>query len=283
MSICKYCKKNEAIKKSHVLPRFIFDWLKKTSATQAMRCSLNQNQRAQDGIKIDLLCSECELKFSKYENSFKKNVFSKIANYRQQNEIVYLNELDKKCVYSIAWRVLSWAFNYKKMDQFHPDEMDLIPKYLNVLKNATETGQSKEIKTYIIPLTEKIIRKSNLPKVDFMYYDRTIGMEPRIYDNLQRLFLYIKLPFILIVNELILCSEDIWTVPQMEDMSSINPLGDYIIPDYIYAQINYFYSKYLESKGTISPEQIKLIQRDLQKVSTENGTFKTIMKNYLYV
>lgn len=283
MSICKYCEKNEAIKNSHVLPRFIFDWLKKTSATGAMHFLLNLNQRAQDGIKIDLFCSKCELKFSKYENSFKKNVFSKIANYRQQNEIIYLNELDKKCIYSIAWRVLSWAFNYKKMDQFHSDEIDLIPKYLKVLKNATETGQSKEVKTYIIPLTEKTIRKSNLPRGDFMYYDRIIGMEPRIYDDFQRLFLYIKLPFILIVTELISCSEDIGTVPQMEDISEINPSDDYIIPDYIHDQINYFYSKDVESKDKISPEQIKLIQRDLQKGNTENGSFKTIMKNYMDV
>lgn len=279
MSICKYCNKNEAIKNSHILPRFIFDWLKKTSGTGGMRYTLTPNKRVQDGIKVDMLCPECEKQFSQYETSFKLNVFSKIANYRQQHDIIELKKLDKQCIYSMVWRVLSWSYHYEKLDQFYSHELALIPKYLEILKLATKTGHSPELKTYIVPLTERIIYNANLPSVNFMYYDRSIGMEPRIYDDMLRLFIYIKLPFILIVCELISCDIDIWKAPQIENVSKINTLENYEIPNYVHEQIKHCYEEYLKSAKNISPEQERLIIRSLQNVSKESGTFKTLKKN----
>src|SRR3989338_3970148 len=50
---------------AHFIPKFVFDWIKKTSATGYLRQAININKRLQDGAKEKFLCLECENKFSK--------------------------------------------------------------------------------------------------------------------------------------------------------------------------------------------------------------------------
>lgn len=278
MEKCKYCQQSESIKNSHIIPKFIFDWLKETSATGSIRNSISPNKRVHDGVKVDLLCTECEKKFSTFENSFKRNIFSKIANYRKQREVIDFTSDDKKCVYSIIWRVLAYSYYYKKMNEFTKEELEKIPVFLDKIKKAVESGITNDFRTYIVPLTESVVLESKLPVTNFMYYDRCIGMEPRIYDNYERLFLYIKLPFILIVCELISCSKDIWIAPQLELTSKIKITDKIELPQYIHNQITYFYTNYIDSQLKISKSQQELILNDLDNADSNCGTFKSFRK-----
>jgi hypothetical protein len=58
-----------------VIPAFAIDWLKQSSATGYLRLSKRANVRMQDGVKLPLLCVQCEQRFAKREKTWAEEVF----------------------------------------------------------------------------------------------------------------------------------------------------------------------------------------------------------------
>ena len=85
MSKCALCHNVKELKDSHIIPAFVYRWIKETSATGYLRFSENINRRYQDGRKIKLLCLDCEERFNKYETSFSNNIFYPYANKELNN------------------------------------------------------------------------------------------------------------------------------------------------------------------------------------------------------
>lgn len=79
-SICKLCLQKKELKRSHLVPKFIWDWIKKTSVTGYLRQAINANLRMQDGQKEYLFCGDCEQLIGEYESEFAKNVFYPYVN-----------------------------------------------------------------------------------------------------------------------------------------------------------------------------------------------------------
>jgi hypothetical protein len=104
--ICAFCGGHKTLKESHVLPAFVFRWLRGRSGTGHIRQTDNPNKRVQDGLKLYWLCGQCEGQFSSYETSFANKVFHPwhAGEYR----CAYDDWLLKFCV-SISWRVLKFA------------------------------------------------------------------------------------------------------------------------------------------------------------------------------
>src|SRR5260370_18199897 len=50
----------EPKERSHIVSKFVYQWLKYTSATGFMRFGPQVNRRDQDGIKDYFLCEQCE-------------------------------------------------------------------------------------------------------------------------------------------------------------------------------------------------------------------------------
>lgn len=67
--ICRLCNKEGILINSHIIPKFIFKWHKKSSATGYLRTNLDPNKREQDGIKMRLLCNNCEALFNEWETN----------------------------------------------------------------------------------------------------------------------------------------------------------------------------------------------------------------------
>jgi hypothetical protein len=74
---CRLCRREAELRNSHIVPAFVFRWLKDTSATGYLRGAVNPNRRIQDGPKEPMLCADCEQKFSTYEKQFAENIFTK--------------------------------------------------------------------------------------------------------------------------------------------------------------------------------------------------------------
>ena len=72
--ICRLCQKNAQLKMSHFIPKFVGEWVKKTSITGYIRDSNEVHKRAQDIAKEYWLCAECEGLFSDWEGSFAKEI-----------------------------------------------------------------------------------------------------------------------------------------------------------------------------------------------------------------
>ena len=108
-STCQLCLKKKDLQDSHILPKFIYAWLKNTSATGYMRSLLAPNLRIQDGVKKKLLCLDCERLFATYEKQFAENIFFPYHN--DPSVVVRYNEYFLKFSVSLTWRVFIYFIN----------------------------------------------------------------------------------------------------------------------------------------------------------------------------
>jgi hypothetical protein len=77
--ICALCRKTSILIQSHIIPKFVYKWLKDNSATGYLRFGKNPNKRSQDGFKENMLCRNCEDIFNKWETEFATNIFHPFA------------------------------------------------------------------------------------------------------------------------------------------------------------------------------------------------------------
>jgi len=76
ISLCRLCRATKELQESHILPGFVFRWKKETSATGYLRFGQQPNLRVQDGVKLHLLCRECERRFNNWETEFANRIFT---------------------------------------------------------------------------------------------------------------------------------------------------------------------------------------------------------------
>lgn len=108
---CAFCGEYKELRESHVLPAFVFRWLRGRAGAGHLRNTDNPNRRVQDGLKFHWLCGDCEDQFNRYETAFAAKVFH--PWHSGNNQIVYEDWLLKFCV-SISWRVLKFARGHNK-------------------------------------------------------------------------------------------------------------------------------------------------------------------------
>lgn len=103
--ICALTLEECDLKKSHIYPKFIFNYLKQKGGSR-FRCVSNPAKVLQDGLKIPLLGEHAEQEFSKREKWFAENLFVPFCNGQLNNyKLVYKDELYYFCV-SLLWRAL---------------------------------------------------------------------------------------------------------------------------------------------------------------------------------
>ncbi len=111
IATCALCKKDKELRDSHIIPKFVFNWMKKTGSLN-FRKVITSNKRDQDGPKLKLLCNDCEQKFSKFETWYSRSIFHPIlddmlANKGQHTKLSfeYNENLYAFCM-SFLWRAL---------------------------------------------------------------------------------------------------------------------------------------------------------------------------------
>jgi len=101
---CKLCGNHAKLTESHVIPKFVINWLKQTSATGYIRQGINPNLRKQDLAKLKLLCAVCETRFSRWEKRFAEDIFIPYQTRRQQS--FRYDQWLLLFVVSLAWRTV---------------------------------------------------------------------------------------------------------------------------------------------------------------------------------
>ena len=112
---CALCGRSGDLQESHIIPKFVGKWIKDTSATGFL-ASATDGERLQDLPTIRMLCSDCELRFSKLEKSFADKIFHP---FHKSNDIrlEYGSWLEPFAV-SLGWRVLTAG--YEAVSLQHP-------------------------------------------------------------------------------------------------------------------------------------------------------------------
>ncbi|MCD4692532.1 MAG: hypothetical protein K8R79_06445 [Calditrichales bacterium] len=145
------CQKDRKLRESHIIPAFVFRWIKETSATGYLRFLENINLRVQDGIKKELLCDECEGLLNVFETKFSNEIFYPYVNKELNQEGVAQGKIKSfqysdwllKFIISIQWRisVLDNTTSKNYLEYHHKDMQSFLEKWrLFLLGDNKDTG-----------------------------------------------------------------------------------------------------------------------------------------------
>lgn len=108
--ICALCGRKTLLKESHIIPKFVIQWLKKTSATGHIRDVIAPNRRIQDLPREYLLCAECEGRFSYFEKQFSEKIFLPYKERKTGSFAYVYEEWLLSFIISLSWRTLRVEF-----------------------------------------------------------------------------------------------------------------------------------------------------------------------------
>jgi hypothetical protein len=120
---CAFCAAFGELRGSHVLPAFVYRWLRGRSGTGHIRQTDNPNRRVQDGLKLAWLCGSCEAQFSRYETAFAAKLFHPWHDGVMR--VPYTEWLLKFCT-SVSWRVLRYARGRNPEAKYTSDQSRLM-------------------------------------------------------------------------------------------------------------------------------------------------------------
>ena len=149
---CHLCHCNAELQLSHVLPAFVFKWLRESSGNGHLRASDAPNLRVQDGIKLHLLCASCEELLSRPEGTFASQLFLPYTKGTQQI-FRYSNWLMQFCT-SISWRVLQFYLERQSWEGWTPESLAQIAE-AEIVWREVLLGKRQHPGTYqqhILPL-----------------------------------------------------------------------------------------------------------------------------------
>lgn len=139
---CALCSEGTDLKISHIVPKFVFRYLSKTSDTGKFRDPYNIKKRIQDGPKYKLLCSECEQMLSESEKYFAEKIFKPYVHGKEVN-IKY----DQNLQYFI--KSAHWRFLLTRISSYTSEEQQLL-KDIEIALRPQIQFEKKEQKTLVI-------------------------------------------------------------------------------------------------------------------------------------
>lgn len=198
---CALCKDTAELKESHIIPKFIGKWLKRTSATGYLRNIDNINKRQQDIPKDYLLCHNCEILFSGWEKHFSEKIFLPFLD-KEQYITPYQDWFSKFCA-SLSWRTLIHIKHQNNdfigeseyfLKQTNQAEIHLRNFLLGDIQNLNQYEQ------HIFPLSEieKPPEYLNFPPNINRYFLRSIGID--VLSGDEDIYTFTKLPTFLIIG-----------------------------------------------------------------------------------
>lgn len=120
LSPCSLCGETRVLELSHVIPAFAFRWQKESSGSGYVRNSQEPNLRSQDGLKLHLLCEECEQRFSDWEREFANRIF--YPYLERSGEVLPYGDWMLRFATSVSWRVLTYALDAEEIQSW-PDKL----------------------------------------------------------------------------------------------------------------------------------------------------------------
>lgn len=274
---CALCDDEDvALRESHSIPKFVYQWVKDTAKTSYMRCSLDVNVRHQDGPKEYLLCGVCELNLAILEKELAEKLFRKIANYRQQKSVLTITESMRVAVLSIFWRAL---LTTKKLNNERTTEDDIkLDEFLAKAKADIVAGKCHE-KIYFAPFVGEP-PYYGLPKEVIYSLERSVGgQDMRFFDDPHRFFATFKLPFMYfhIFSEGWSADEISLSTELVAGDLNVEQITD--IPNILRSYIAYLYKQFQQSRSQMTEANLEQIRRDVENNRDRTGSDKSMERS----
>lgn len=278
---CGLCGLEKELQESHVIPSFVFKWLKTSSVTGYFRHGETINRRVQDGTKIYFLCKDCEQLFGGWENIFAKEVFMPL---HQNKPIKQYGAWLLKFSTSVSWRVLTFFKNHLDLNHF-PD--NLLKSVDTVLKIWSEFLLDKRphpeaCEQHLLPFRD-FIGEHNDPKMPgnfHRYISRSVDIDAACSKT--EAFVYAKMCRILLIGFIKMDHRERWRDTKVHVNHGILEKRHYKVPATVSHFMYYKARRLQEVQKKISDRQWKRIGKDYEKNSDnfqDSEMFKAITQN----
>lgn len=260
---CRLCDNEVTLENSHIVPKFIFKHLKKTSPTGFIREAKNPNKPIQDGIKLPFLCGDCEDIFSKWETMFANKIFYPYQN-KESQEFEYEVWLTKYLA-SVSFRVLVYLYEETGLDYFSPGMLVYVDKAILNLKSYLlgKTEHPKEQRQLLLLLDflgPNSIRET--PDNFNTYIGRAIDIDVLTTDHDS--FIYVKYLKFLHLCPIKLSTNTGWRTARINPKKGILKVQDHELPDYIINKMIKGTSVFTSSQKKVSVKQSGIIQSRIE-------------------
>jgi hypothetical protein len=190
---CRMCCNVRLLVEGHIVPSFVYRWLKETSATGFLRTGENPNIRKQDGWKRYWFCRECEDQMGRFEKPFSNQLFPLLTT-DQPGPYRYGPWLSRFAA-TVAWRtVLLYMERADAFELFTTEQKALLPSALEhwraFARGEAETPGMHEL--HFIPMgLIKSFRGPTTPQPNLRYAMRAI--EIHVASTTTQAFAYVKM------------------------------------------------------------------------------------------
>jgi hypothetical protein len=272
---CSLCGERKELRASHLIPKFVGSWLKKTSGTGYLVSAAQASKRVQDLLTLRLLCHDCEQRFSKLEAYFAKQIFFPFHK-KKARSFTYDSRLES-FVISLSWRALKISYEEFKTDQ---PQLSSFVDQAELYWREFLLGRRKSISPY----------ESHL--IFFDYIEKGDGIPPRfnwytlravdatLAANSKRVFAYVKLPWMILIASIHPAALEGWhgtAIKESGTISTPQTINDGVFGRFL---LDRAAISHISSPGP-SPELardrlLRAIKRDAQKF-LESDTLQTVI------
>jgi len=175
---CRLCRQEAELVESHIVPSFVYRWLKESSVTGHFRFGETVNRRVQDGIKTHLLCCDCERLFGAWENAFAREIFVPL---HEDGIINTYGPWLLKFSVSVSWRILTYFKEYLDLNHFSKDLLKSTDDALDVWRDflLDKRPNPDKHEQHVLPFRGFIADRSDpeLPSNFNRYVSRSIDID----------------------------------------------------------------------------------------------------------
>lgn len=188
---CRLCQQQAELQNSHILPAFVFRWLKESAGNGHIRYGMEPNQRVQDGHKRYWLCAACEGRLSLSETSFATNLFHPYLE-ASGKQFYYSRWLMHFCT-SLSWRVLRFYLEETNLKDRSAEFLAHVEKAERIWRELLlgERPHPEAFQQHILPLDQIQSTSGKLAPNINRYLMRAVDMD--ICRGDKTIFTYTKL------------------------------------------------------------------------------------------
>lgn len=263
---CRLCQKNTGLELSHIIPKFIFKYQKKTSPTGFVRSVKSPNRIARDGEKLPFLCGNCEDMFSRWETKFASNIFHPYQSGEVQ-QFEYEDWLSKYLA-SVVFRVLMFVYEDSRLTYASPLILPYAQKVLSDLRRYLlgQVDTQPENKQRLLLLDKMVGTKPDI--LDF-YLTRAIEFDVFTVDS--EAFVYVKYLKFMQLYPIKIVNGRCWDEGIVSYQYGQLRSEKYGLPSIVRIKIDQELGRLVRSQNEISIKQRTIIENRLKQKDIGDG------------
>jgi hypothetical protein len=188
---CPLCGSPGPLCESHIIPHFVIQWLRESSATGYIRFGEAPNLRVQDGLKQPLLCTACEALLSGWERETAERLFK--PYHRDGETLLPYGPWLAKFGASLCWRVL-FIYRGVGLDHLSEQQLQLVARALDFWRDLMFDRREHpgEFEIHVLPLAALVSAEGfDLPPNMNRYFAREV--EADVGSTSQSVFVQMKI------------------------------------------------------------------------------------------